>query len=96
MKHLREAAVSLALVAAIVIIWCIIYGRTSLAAWNTPVAYGGDATHGGDTTFMLAYAQAFLNPTSAVVKVKLLIFHNLRSKVVTTNCVFQIFAASSV
>jgi len=37
-----------------------------------------------------------ISPTSAVVKVKLLIFHNLRSKVVTTNCVFQIFAASSV
>ena len=55
MKHIREAAVSLALVTVIVIIWCIIYGRTSLAAWNTPVAYGGDATCG------LAYAQAFLN-----------------------------------
>jgi len=36
------------------------------------------------------------NPTSAVETVKLLIFHNLRSKVVTTNCVFQIFAANSV
>ncbi|MGA2401405.1 MAG: metallophosphoesterase, partial [Syntrophobacteraceae bacterium] len=37
-----------------------------------------------------------LNPTSAVGTVKLLIFQNLRSKVVTTNCVFQIFAADSV
>jgi hypothetical protein len=36
------------------------------------------------------------NPTSAVGTVKLLIFQNLRSKVVTTNCVFQIFAADSV
>ena len=46
MKHIREAAVSLALVAVIVIIWCIIYSRTSLAAWKTPVGYGGDATLG--------------------------------------------------
>ena len=55
MKHMREAAVSLALVTVIVIIWCIIYGRTSLTAWNTPVAYGGDAT------LVLANAQAFFN-----------------------------------
>ncbi len=55
MKRIREAAVFFALVTAIVIIWCIIYGRTSLAAWNTPVVYGDDATCG------LAYAQAFLN-----------------------------------
>ncbi len=38
----------------------------------------------------------FISPTSAVETVKLLIFHNLRSKVVTTNCVFQIFAANLV
>lgn len=55
MKRIREAAVFFALVTAIVIIWCIIYGRTSLAAWNTPVAYGGDAT------LLMANAQAFLN-----------------------------------
>src|SRR5271169_406912 len=36
------------------------------------------------------------NPTSAVRRVKLLIFHNLRSKVVTTKYVFQIFGASSI
>ena len=37
-----------------------------------------------------------VSPTSAVRRVKLLIFHNLRSKVVTTKYVFQIFGASSV
>ena len=41
-------------------------------------------------------SDAGISPTSAVETVKLLIFHNLRSKVVTTNCVFQIFAANSV
>jgi hypothetical protein len=55
MKHIREAGISLALVTVIVIIWCVVYGRTSLAAWNTPVAYGDDAT------FALAFAQAHLN-----------------------------------
>jgi len=67
MKRMREAAVSLALVAAIVIIWCIIYGCTSLAAWNTPVNYGGDVTYGGDTAWVLANAQAFLNGEIAPV-----------------------------
>jgi len=37
-----------------------------------------------------------VNPTSAVRRVKLLIFHNLRIKVVTTKYVFQIFGARSV
>ncbi len=40
--------------------------------------------------------KGIITPTSAVGKVKLLIFHNPRSKVVTTNCVFQIFSANSV
>ena len=61
MKHLREVAVFLALVAVIVIIWCIIYGRTSVTAWNTPVQYRDNVDHRGDATEMLANAQAFLN-----------------------------------
>ncbi len=61
MKHIREAAVSLALVTVIVIIWCIIYGRTSLSAWTTLVEYRGEMSHRGDATLVLANAQAFLN-----------------------------------
>ena len=61
MKHIREAAVSLALVTVIVIIWCIIYGRTSLSAWTTLVEYRGEVSYRGDAIYMLANAKAFLN-----------------------------------
>ncbi len=61
MKHLRGASVSLTLVAVIVIIWCIIYGRTSAAAWNTPLGYSQDGL------LNLASAQAFLNGEIAPV-----------------------------
>ncbi|MGA2936996.1 MAG: hypothetical protein ABSF52_07850 [Syntrophobacteraceae bacterium] len=61
MKHMREAAVSLALVTVIVIIWCMIYGRTSLAAWNIPVNYGDEGIYASDTILVLGNAQAFLN-----------------------------------
>jgi|GEM_PF-788580 hypothetical protein len=46
--------------------------------------------------FKAAAEQGDANPTSAVRTVRLLIFHNWRSKVVTTNCAFQIFAATSI
>ncbi len=38
----------------VVVLWCLVYGRTSLAAWATPVSYYGD---GWQTLAMLKVAQ---------------------------------------
>lgn len=43
------------LIVAITVTWCVIYGRTSTAAWKTPISYSSD------TPFLLAYSRAFLN-----------------------------------
>ncbi len=34
-----------ALAGAIVVVWCVAYGRTNLAAWLVPVDYSGDSWH---------------------------------------------------
>lgn len=39
----------------ILLIWSWVYGRTSLVAWQTPLAYGGDSW------FNLGYAKAFMD-----------------------------------
>ena len=49
----RWDAVSVAvLVLVVVAVWCVAYGRTSLAAWRTPITYEGDAL------FLAAYLRA--------------------------------------
>ena len=40
------------LVLVVVTVWCVAYGRTSLAAWRTPITYEGDAL------FLAAYLKA--------------------------------------
>ena len=48
----RDALVAFGLSLAVAAVFCIAYGRTSLASWNTPVTYRGDSL------FLLGYLKA--------------------------------------
>jgi hypothetical protein len=44
MKHKKsEISIALVLIVTIVILWCWVYNRTTIEAWNTPLVYAGDA-----------------------------------------------------
>lgn len=58
---LRRSAPLLVLLLSVPLIWCTIYHRWTLAAWQTPVAYSGDAS------WALAYIKATISGESPLI-----------------------------
>ncbi len=55
LKRREKLLSGISLCLLIFLIWSWVYNRTSWIAWQTPLSYGGD------TSFMLAYAKAFMD-----------------------------------